>query len=1152
MSLLKSIEDKGAVVEWSPIQQHANLVAVGTKDSTGSGFDDYGGELELHRLDLEDTSSSSTTMIGYTRATSRFASIAWSKMCTNNDTYPYGLIAGGMVDGNINIWDPYKMQQQDPDPLLSTILQHKGAVSGLQFNPHNESSHLLASGGADGEVYVLSLDKPDQPTVFIPAPPPSNTKHTSDITKVAWNTQVAHILASASTNGSTIVWDLRQKKAWCELRDPTGGTVSDIAWNPDQGLHLITACGDDKNPVLKLWDLRSSTSLPLATLTGHTEGILSVSWCPYDPSLLLSCAKDNKTLMWDLFHLQSVYELPANTVRRSSTTEPGAFGSLASTAGQKRYHVGWSPCLPAVTTACSFDRRIEFYSLSGARSTLGRAPKWLRRPTSASFGFGGKLSTTGLGEAAPTQANSNTQGVEPAKPVKLWQVVDDSDFVTASDAFHDSLAGGDFRAIAAARGTDMNLSEHDQAVWSMMKIICFEKNAREELLAYLGFDGTSIANVAEEYMKSKSSDKNASIAITNADMPPPAISPSSANGAADDVFAAPPVAPVESAVTEISTTDTNSVQNISEEVEKLSMSLSSEAKSRVDTEIQLLSLSALRAEEAEPLIRRALVVGNFSAAVDCCIEAGLLTEALLLAQWGESALLERAQQAFFARSKRPFLKILHTIIKSELMEYVVSSNLETWKETLALLGTYGKPEEFPALCEALGSRLETEAKDYKSASLCFMCAVNVPKTIGFWVSQLEDSNAKLGYTDTVALQRFVEKVVVFTEANPVSDLGADCVKFFSEYADMLSSQGRLNVAARYLRDDGPVTAVLRDRLYHAGTKPAGSRPPAFPFEKIVVGSGVSPQSTTKQPNNQTQPHAMNSTAPRPGQMSTQPRSQPMQSAQSTHSTFSQPAMNNVSSSQASPYGGTQQQHINTTQPQFMQQPQVHQPQQQSQAVQGGQNLPINPLQLVLPDGWIELYDANTNKWYYANQGMGLTQWEPPAGAVSKQMTSPVPQPAQQVSPMPTQPQYGSQPTMPMMQPQQQQLQPKQESSPALMQMPATSGIGAGAANTGRIGEVPPQIDSLEAIVQQVSVNSAPHERRQVTALQQAVGVLQQKCSQGMVEGDVLDKLGQFVACLERRDAQAANTIYTQLSTTAWANHKDWVKNLKMVTTLIRR
>ena len=31
MSLLKQIEDKGAVLEWSPIVQNANLVALGTK-----------------------------------------------------------------------------------------------------------------------------------------------------------------------------------------------------------------------------------------------------------------------------------------------------------------------------------------------------------------------------------------------------------------------------------------------------------------------------------------------------------------------------------------------------------------------------------------------------------------------------------------------------------------------------------------------------------------------------------------------------------------------------------------------------------------------------------------------------------------------------------------------------------------------------------------------------------------------------------------------------------------------------------------------------------------------------------------------------------------------------------------------------------------
>jgi hypothetical protein len=123
---------------------------------------------------------------------------------------------------------------EDEDCLLASLENHQGAINGLHFNPHPESSHLLASGGSDCEVYVTTLERPDEPTVFVPAPAPNNSKHTADITKVAWNTQVAHILASAAQNGSTFIWDLRQKKAWCELRDPAGGMVSDVAWNPEQ------------------------------------------------------------------------------------------------------------------------------------------------------------------------------------------------------------------------------------------------------------------------------------------------------------------------------------------------------------------------------------------------------------------------------------------------------------------------------------------------------------------------------------------------------------------------------------------------------------------------------------------------------------------------------------------------------------------------------------------------------------------------------------------------------------------------------------------------------------------------------------------------------------------------------------------------------
>lgn len=125
----------------------------------------------------------------------------------------HGLIAGGMVDGSINIWDPSRVNAEtEGGGLIASIEQHhQGAVSGLHFNPHKDSSHLLVSGGADAEVYVWNLERPDDPTAITPA---TNAKHTADITQVAWNSQVVHIFASAAQNGSAIVWDLRQKRAW--------------------------------------------------------------------------------------------------------------------------------------------------------------------------------------------------------------------------------------------------------------------------------------------------------------------------------------------------------------------------------------------------------------------------------------------------------------------------------------------------------------------------------------------------------------------------------------------------------------------------------------------------------------------------------------------------------------------------------------------------------------------------------------------------------------------------------------------------------------------------------------------------------------------------------------------------------------------------
>ena len=53
MSVLKTIVDRGAVVAWSPLTgPHAHVLATGSKEGGGGGFDDRGGDLTLYAADL--------------------------------------------------------------------------------------------------------------------------------------------------------------------------------------------------------------------------------------------------------------------------------------------------------------------------------------------------------------------------------------------------------------------------------------------------------------------------------------------------------------------------------------------------------------------------------------------------------------------------------------------------------------------------------------------------------------------------------------------------------------------------------------------------------------------------------------------------------------------------------------------------------------------------------------------------------------------------------------------------------------------------------------------------------------------------------------------------------------------------------------------
>ena len=125
MTVLKTVEDVGATLAWYPGAKP--MVALGTTEASGAGFDDYGARLELHALDLTDESPTSKPA-AVAKTSSRFVSLAWSALPgkASADSLSLGLVAGGMSDGSVDVWDAAKMVAGHPQAHVSRVQRHSG------------------------------------------------------------------------------------------------------------------------------------------------------------------------------------------------------------------------------------------------------------------------------------------------------------------------------------------------------------------------------------------------------------------------------------------------------------------------------------------------------------------------------------------------------------------------------------------------------------------------------------------------------------------------------------------------------------------------------------------------------------------------------------------------------------------------------------------------------------------------------------------------------------------------------------------------------------------------------------------------------------------------------------------------------------------
>ncbi|XP_056322893.1 protein transport protein Sec31A isoform X6 [Danio aesculapii] len=514
---LKEI-NRTAIQAWSPAQQHPIYLAAGTSAQQLDATFSTNASLEIFELDLTDPALAMKSC-GSFSSPHRYHKLVWGPHGIENQGLPSGVLIAGGENGNIILYDASKIIAGDSEVIISQSEKHTGAVRALDVNSFQ--SNLVASGGNESEIYIWDLNNFSSP--MTPGP---KTQPQEDISCVAWNKQVQHILASASPSGKASVWDLRKNDLIIKVSDHSNRMhCSGLAWNPEVATQLVLASEDDRMPVIQMWDLRFATS-PLKVLENHTRGILAIAWSVADPELLLSCGKDNRILCWNPNTAEVLYELPTST--------------------QWCFDIQWCPRNPAVLSAAAFDGHISIYSIMGGsndnainlqadqlsssfgsmdpfgtgktlpplqlpqqtspQSTitpLKKPPKWIRRPVGASFAFGGKLVT--LDNIKPTAQQPQQTA---AHVVHISQVVTETDFIHRSNQLQTTLTAGNFLEYCQNK-IETAQNEFEKTVWSFLKVN-FEEDARLKYLELLGYEkeelALKIASALEGNCKPKEAD----------------------------------------------------------------------------------------------------------------------------------------------------------------------------------------------------------------------------------------------------------------------------------------------------------------------------------------------------------------------------------------------------------------------------------------------------------------------------------------------------------------------------------------------------------------------------------------------------------------------------------------------------------------------
>jgi len=353
-----------------------------------------------------------------------------------------GLLASGMSDGSVFLWDILGIINGNSVEPIVKVQKHRNSILGLDFHPTEQN--VFASAGSDGDVLVWDIQKVDKPTPSNITPPVGGLQRYS-IPALAWNSQVPQILATCNSNGETNVWDLRQKRSVITFNESSHSysAGTSVAWDPLQPRQLVITY---KNSTPEVWDLRNSLS-PKVILQGHSKSVLSAQFSPHDKEVLLTSGEDSYSVLWDM----------NGTMLDSWEEDAIAFEN------------SWNCFVPGLLTSSYYSGvvRVKNVVSTGPRHT----PSWLKTPVGCVFGFGGKRVSFGR--------HLNTS-------VIVQSSIADSQFVELASNFQYEVYSRSMEEYCDSRVKFSASDEEEHQTWRCIRLL-FSDNPQQELLSDMGY-----------------------------------------------------------------------------------------------------------------------------------------------------------------------------------------------------------------------------------------------------------------------------------------------------------------------------------------------------------------------------------------------------------------------------------------------------------------------------------------------------------------------------------------------------------------------------------------------------------------------------------------------------------------------------------------